>query len=79
MDTKCEINRLKKVLIYNKELPSEAIQNIIRSDIISVLNAYTSLEEESVFVNFNLEKTGGYNFSISGKVSNIKDIGIHIN
>ncbi len=73
------VNRLKKVLIYNKDLPSNAIQNIIKSDIIKVLNGYTQLIEDSVFVNFNIEKDGGYNFSISGKVSHIKDIGLHIN
>ena len=79
MNENNQINRLKKVLIYDKELPSEAIQNIIKSDIINVLKNYTSLDEDSVFVNFNLEKTGGYNFTISGKVSNIKNIGLHIN
>ncbi len=75
----CTINRLKKVLIYNKDLPSSEIQKIIKSDIIKVLNGYTALDENSVFVNFNLEKDGGYNFAISGKVSHIKDIGFHIN
>lgn len=76
---KSEINRLKKALIFNKELPSESIQNIIKSDVVAVLRGYTNLDEESVFVNFNLEQNGGYNFNISGKVSNIKDIGLHIN
>lgn len=79
MQAKGELSRLKKVLIYDKNLPSEAIQNIIKSDIINVLNSYTNLDESSIFVNFNIEKNGGYNFCISGKVSNIKDIGIHIN
>lgn len=75
----CTINRLKKVLIYNKDIPSSEIQKIIKSDIIKVLNSYTTLEENSIFVNFNIEKSGGYNFSISGKVSHIKDVGLHIN
>ena len=75
----CTINRLKKVLIYNKDIPSSEIQKIIKSDIIKVLNSYTTLEENSIFVNFNIEKNGGYNFSISGKVSHIKDVGLHIN
>ena len=79
MNDICTINRLKKVLIYNKDLPSNEIQKIIKSDIIKVLNGYTTLDEDSVFVNFNLEKDGGYNFSISGKVSHIKNIGFHIN
>ena len=79
MNDICTINRLKKVLIYNKDIPSSEIQKIIKSDIIKVLNSYTTLEESSIFVNFNLEKNGGYNFSISGKVSHIKDIGLHIN
>lgn len=73
------INRLKKILIYDKNLPSIALQNIIKSDIVKILNGYTALQEDSVFVNFNLEKDGGYNFYISGKVSHIKDIGLHIN
>ena len=73
------INRLKKVLIYNKELPSLTLQNIIKGDIINVLKSYTAVDEDSVFVNFNLEKDGGYNFYISGKIGHIKDIGIHIN
>lgn len=79
MNNKLEINRLKKVLIYDKDLPSNAIQKIIKNDIVVVLNAYTNLDEDSVNVNFNVEKDGGYNFCISGKVSNIKDVGLHIN
>ena len=75
----CTINRLKKVLIYNKDIPSQEIQKIIKSDIVKVLCGYTTLQEDSICVNFNLEKDGGYNFAITGKVSHIKDIGLHIN
>ena len=79
MNNNCSITRLKKVLVCNNDLPSGAIQNIIKSDIIKVLRGYAAFEEEGIFVNFNIEKNGGYNFCISGKVSHIKDIGFHIN
>ncbi len=79
MSESLTLNRLRKILICNKDLPSAAIQKIIKSDIIKVLEEYATIIEDSVSVCFNLEKNGGYNFCIKGKVSHIKDIGLHIN
>lgn len=74
---KTSVNRLKKVLVCDKNELSNTVTNIIKSDVITLLEGYMYVDKESVFVNFNLNSDGTYNFSITGKATHTKKIGIY--
>ena len=70
-------NRLKKVLVCDKNELNPTVSNIIKSDTISLLNNYVCVDKDSVFVNFNINAQGGYDFCITGKATSVKSLGIY--
>jgi len=45
--------------------------------IITLLEGYMYVDSDSVFVNFNLNSDGSYNFSITGKATHTKKVGFY--
>lgn len=74
---KASANRLKKVLVNDKDNITSTVTNIIKSDIITLLEGYMYVDSDSVFVNFNLNSDGSYNFSITGKATHTKKVGFY--
>ena len=74
---KASANRLKKVLVCDKNELSSTVTNIIKSDVIALLESYMSVDRDSVFVNFNINAEGSYDFCITGRALHTKKIGIY--
>ena len=74
---KASINRLKKVLVCDKDELSPVVTNIIKGDVIQLLQNYMTINKDSVSINFNISSSGEYNFCITGIATCPKNIGIY--
>ncbi len=74
---KASANRLKKVLVCDKNELSPTVSNIIKSDTINLLENYMAVERDSVFVNFTINADGKYEFCITGRANRVKSLGIY--
>lgn len=74
---KASANRLKQVLVTDKNEISPVVVNVIKSDITTLLDSYMLVDKDSVFVNFNIDSEGGYKFCITGRAVCTKKVGIY--
>lgn len=70
--------RLKNIVVGDREGLSQNAINMIRIDILKVLDNYFDLDTDSFFINCNLDENGKYILNISTLANKIKRAGINI-
>ena len=67
--------RLKNVLISDKQFCPERIKKVLRSDAYNMLANYCNLEPENLIVDLEVAKDGTYIFNVSATANRLKIFG----
>jgi len=69
------VERLKKVLISDKHFNPERIEEVMKSDILGILQNYTDLKGENLNFNIEVNKFGGYHITVDATCTRLKVLG----
>jgi septum formation topological specificity factor MinE len=72
---KIGVERLKKVLISDKHFNPERIQEVMKSDILTVLQNYTDVDSEQITFLIEVNPQGGYDIKVNASCSRLKILG----
>lgn len=67
--------RLKNVLISDKQFCPDRIKKVLKSDAYNMLSNYCNLEPENLIVDMDVAKDGTYVFNISATANRLKIFG----
>lgn len=70
--TKKGVMRVKNVLLSDKYTNPERLNEVIKSDIVSVLQNYMEISGEDVKLNFTLTDDGSYQLRLSASCRRLK-------
>ena len=71
-------DRLKNIVVCDREELSQNAVNMIKIDIIKALEGYFDLDRDSFFLNCNIDEDGKYLLNISTTAKKIKKVGVNI-
>lgn len=69
------VERLKSVLISDKQFNSEKLERVLKSDMYSLLSNYCVVEPSDIDIEIDLQKDGKYHFNISATSYRLKIFG----
>ena len=69
------VERLKKVLISDKHFNPERIEEVMKSDILNILQNYTDINGENLNFNIEVNNFGGYHITIDATCTRLKVLG----
>lgn len=72
---KVGVERLKKVLISDKHFNPERIEEVMKSDMLNILQNYTDVEGENLNFTIEVNPLGGYNIKVDASCSRLKFLG----
>ena len=72
---KIGIERLKKVLISDKHFNPERLKDVMKSDILAVLQNYTDITSDNLKFNIEVDQMGKYKILINADCSRLKFLG----
>lgn len=67
-------DRLKNVLVKDKEETPNKLLNILKSELMRVLKNYMEISENSLDIAFNLNGDGYYNLEIFASVKRLRPV-----
>ena len=73
--TQSEEERLKNVLISDKQFSPEKVKKILKSDVFELLSNYCNLAPENLSVNVEIMSDGAYKFCIVATCDRLKIFG----
>jgi septum formation topological specificity factor MinE len=72
---KIGVERLKKVLISDKHFNPERIEEVMKSDILTILQNYTDVDGENLNFLIEVNTEGGYNIKVDANCTRLKVLG----
>ena len=66
------VDRLKNMMIIDRQESSSKINRLLKAEILYVLKNYFDIVAEEFEVSINVDQTGRYDIFVSGKCDNIK-------
>lgn len=72
---KNNVERLKNVLISDKQFSPKRVETVLKSDLFSLLSNYCSLEPQNLNVSVEVLSDGTYKFSIDATSNRMKIFG----
>lgn len=70
------IEKLKKVLVNDKHINPNMINEVLKSDIFNLLLNYMDITEADIITKIELDEKGNYVFRCKAKSKRLKTIGI---
>lgn len=70
-----DVERLKNVLISDKQFSPDFIEKVLKSDIYSLLNNYCVLSPENVSVKVDVQDDGTFKFNVVATSNRLKIFG----
>lgn len=72
------VNRLKNVLVGDKEQPSCNTIKMMQIDLSRILKSYFEIEDGTLFINCNICEDGKYLLNINAKAVRIRKAGVNL-